>query len=52
MTGITLYNMGKRSEAAVILEKLVKQYPDDPRVSEALNWLGSPTANLLTGRRG
>ena len=40
MTGITLYNMGKRSEAAVIIEKLVKQYPVDPQVPDALNWLG------------
>ncbi len=44
--GIALYNTGKRSEAAQVLEKMVKDYPADQRVPEALNWIGKSYSKL------
>ncbi|HUK99296.1 MAG TPA: tetratricopeptide repeat protein [Nitrospirota bacterium] len=46
LSGIAAYNMGKRSEAAAILEKMLKLHPTDQRVPEALVWLGKSYSKL------
>jgi soluble lytic murein transglycosylase len=46
MAGIASFNTNKRSDAAAMHEKLIKAYPTDPRVPEALNWIGKSYSKL------
>ena len=50
--GIALYNLGKRGDAAVVLEKLVKDYPAQEQTAEALNWLGRSYSKLGEYEKG
>ena len=50
--GIALYNLGKRGESAVVLEKLVKDYPSHEQTAEALNWLGKSYSKLGEREKG
>ena len=50
--GIALYNLGKRGESAVILEKLVRDYPAQEQTAEALNWLGKSYSKLGEREKG
>ena len=52
MAGIASFNTSKRSEAAAIHEKMVKAYPTDPRVPEALNWIGKSYSKLGEWEKG
>lgn len=52
MNGIAAFNSGRRNEATVSLQKLIRQYPDDPRIPEALNWLGKSYSRLGDWERG
>ncbi len=52
MSGIAAFNSGRRNEAASVLEKMVRQYPKDPRIPEALNWLGKSYSRLGDWERG
>ncbi len=45
-TGIALYNLGRRPEAASTLERLLKAKLPDCRCAEALNWLGKSYSRL------
>jgi tetratricopeptide (TPR) repeat protein len=45
-SGIALFNLGKRPEAASTLERLVKAGLPDCRCAEALNWLGKSYSRL------
>ncbi len=45
-SGIALYNLGKRPEAASTLENLLKAKLPDCRCAEALNWLGKSYSRL------
>jgi len=45
-SGIALYNLGRRPEAASILERLLKARLPDCRCAEALNWLGKSYSRL------
>ena len=45
-SGIALYNLGKRPEAASTLERLLKAKLPDCRCAEALNWLGKSYSRL------
>jgi TolA-binding protein len=45
-TGVSLYYLGKRGEAAVILEKMIRDYPSDARAAESLYWLGKSYSKL------
>jgi len=45
-SGIALFNLGKRAEAASILERLVKAKPPDCRCAEAYAWLGKSYSRL------
>lgn len=45
-TGIALYNLGRRPEAASTLERLVRAKLPDCRCAEALNWLGKSYSRL------
>ncbi len=45
-TGVSHYYLGKRGEAAIVLEKMVKDYPHDQRVPEALYWTGRAYSRL------
>ncbi len=45
-SGILLYNLGKRPEAASVLEGLLKTKPPDCRCAEALYWLGKSYSRL------
>jgi len=45
-SGIALFNMGKRPEAASTLERLLKAKLPDCRCAEALNWLGKSYSRL------
>lgn len=38
--GVALHNLGRRAEAATILEQMTRSYPSDARAHEALYWLG------------
>jgi soluble lytic murein transglycosylase len=51
-TGISSFMIGRRSEAAVILERMVKDYPADPRAPEALNWIGKSYSKLGEWEKG
>lgn len=51
-TGIAAFFVNRRSEAAAVLEKLVKDYPADPRAPEALYWLGKSYSKLGEWERG
>jgi len=44
--GIALYNLGRRPEAASMLERLLKARLPDCRCAEALNWLGKSYSRL------
>jgi soluble lytic murein transglycosylase len=44
--GIALYNLGKRGESVVVLEKLVKDYPAHEQTAEALLWIGKSYSKL------
>jgi soluble lytic murein transglycosylase len=50
--GVSLYYLGKRGEAAVILEKMMREYPTDARTDEALYWLGRSYSKLGDWDRG
>jgi len=50
--GIALYNLGKRGESVVVLEKLVKDYPAHEQTAEALNWLGKSYSKLGDYEKG
>jgi len=50
--GVALFNMNRRADSAVILEKMVHDYPEDPRVPEALYWLGRCYSKLGDWERG
>ncbi len=45
-TGIALFNLGRRPEAAALLEKMVKEHPRDQRVADALYWTGRSYSKL------
>ena len=45
-------NLGKRGESAVVLEKLVKDYPAHEQTAEALNWLGKSYSKLGEREKG
>ncbi len=45
-SGIALFHLGRRSEAAAMLERLVREHPLEERRAEALNWLGKTYAKL------
>jgi soluble lytic murein transglycosylase len=45
-SGIALFNLGRRTEAATLLEKLAQEFPRDQRVPEALYWLGKSYSKL------
>jgi len=45
-SGIALYNIGRRPEAASMLERLLKADLSDCRCAEALNWLGKSYSRL------
>ncbi len=45
-SGIALFNIGKRPEAASTLERLIKAKLPDCRCAEALNWLGKSYSRL------
>ena len=45
-SGIALFNVGKRAEAASTLERLLKAKIPDCRCAEALNWLGKSYSRL------
>ena len=45
-SGIALYNLGRRPEAASTLERLIKAKLPDCRCAEALNWLGKSYSRL------
>jgi soluble lytic murein transglycosylase len=45
-SGIALYNLGRRPEAASTLERLLKARLPDCRCAEALNWLGKSYSRL------
>ena len=45
-SGVALYNLNRRSEAAAVLEKMIKQYPTDARTVEALYWTGRSYSKL------
>ena len=51
-TGISLYNLGKRSEAAVVLEKMVTDYPSYERVTEAMTWIGKSYSKMGAREQG
>jgi len=51
-TGVSLFYLGKRGEAAGILEKMIREYPSDERASEALYWLGKSYSKLGDWDRG
>ncbi|MGC1456349.1 MAG: tetratricopeptide repeat protein [Nitrospirota bacterium] len=51
-TGVSLYYLGKRGEAAAILEKMIREYPSDARTAEALYWLGRSYSKLGDWDRG
>lgn len=46
LTGTALFNMGRRSEAAALLERMTTAYPADPRTPEALYWTGKSCSKL------
>ncbi|HUI46167.1 MAG TPA: tetratricopeptide repeat protein [Nitrospirota bacterium] len=50
--GVALFNMNRRADSAVILEQMVHDYPEDPRVPEALYWMGRCYSKLGDGERG
>lgn len=50
--GIALYNLGKRGESAIVLEKLVNDYPVQEQTAEALNWLGKSYSKLGEREKG
>jgi soluble lytic murein transglycosylase len=50
--GIALYNLGKRGESVVVLEKLVKDYSAHEQTAEALNWLGRSYSRLGEREKG
>ena len=50
--GIALYNLGKRGESVVVLEKMVKDYPAHEQTAEALNWLGKSYSKLGEREKG
>jgi soluble lytic murein transglycosylase len=45
-SGIALYNLGRRPEAASVLERLLSAKLPDCRSAEALNWLGKSYSRL------
>ena len=45
-SGIALYHLGRRPEAASTLERLIKARLPDCRCAEALNWLGKAYSRL------
>ncbi len=45
-TGVSRYYLGKRGEAATVLERMVRDYPHDQRVPEALYWVGRAYSKL------
>ena len=49
---IALYNLGKRGESVVVLEKLVKDYPAHEQTAEALHWLGKSYSKLGEREKG
>jgi soluble lytic murein transglycosylase len=51
-TGVSLFYLGKREEAAVVLEKMIREYPSDARTAEALYWLGKSYSRLGDWDRG
>jgi len=52
LTCVALFNMGRRSEAAAMLEQMVKAYPADPLTPEALYWTGKSYSKLGEWDRG
>ncbi len=44
--GISLAHLGKRSEAAFVLEHTMKEHPPEHHGAEALNWLGKVYSRL------
>jgi len=51
-TGIALFNLNRRSDAAVLLEKMTRSYPTDARMHEALYWLGRSYSKLGDWEKG
>lgn len=45
-SGVALYYLNRRSEAAGILEKMTRQFPADARTAEALYWMGRSYSKL------
>jgi len=51
-TGIALFYMNRRIESAAVLENMVRDFPTDSRIPEALYWLGKSYSKLGDGERG
>jgi soluble lytic murein transglycosylase len=51
-TGIALFNLNRRADAAAMLEKMVNSYPSDARTHEALYWLGRSHSKLGDWEKG
>ncbi|MGE5174719.1 MAG: tetratricopeptide repeat protein [Betaproteobacteria bacterium] len=51
-TGVALFNLGRRGEATVILEKMARDFPGDQRTQEALYWIGRSYGKLGDWERG
>jgi len=52
VTGISAFKTGKRTEAAAVLEQMVKDNPGDPRIPEALYWIGKSYSKLGEWEKG
>jgi len=51
-TGVALFNMNRRADSVVILEKMIHDYPADPTMPEALYWMGRCYSKLGDWERG
>jgi peptidoglycan lytic transglycosylase len=51
-TGVALFSMNRRAESAAMLEKMVHDYPADPKDMEALYWIGRCYTKLGDWERG
>jgi soluble lytic murein transglycosylase len=44
--GVSLFHLGRRSEAAVVLERMIRENGQEGRGPEALNWLGKAYSRI------
>ncbi|HEY6012049.1 MAG TPA: tetratricopeptide repeat protein [Nitrospirota bacterium] len=51
-SGVAAFYLGRRGEAAVVLEKMIRDYPSDPKAPEALHWLGKAYGRLGDWEKG